>query len=156
MYWQKLGKYFPNLTLPYFVNEHQLNVCCENKTFLEVDPNEYGDVIPMIKNMTEKPGRIHLTGYCNAIGVFKKFRSELRREFALPDKYTKAAERFLSNVTTSKGMKVRPVLVGVHPRRTNYEEWLYHKHNTSGVGGPFFRRAMDALKQRLAYRGSQK
>ena len=98
--------------------------------------------LSVAKITTEKPNRVHLTGFGNAVGLFHQFRDELLAEFKLEHKYYSAAQKFLESVRTNEDER----FVGIHARRKDYVRYLAgQNYRTKLVGVDFFERALNKL-----------
>lgn len=89
--------------------------------------------------------------------LFHRFREELvGREFVFSPAIRRAAADFLSDVAAgSANAGAGAVFVGVHVRRTDYEDWLRKRLSRDLLDETYFFRAVEILRDKLALDGGR-
>ena len=152
-----LQKVFPHISLP----AHKMPQSCW-KEFLPMDAeHDHEKIVKLFERSDDDSLKfVYLRGYPNAVNLYHRYRTDIIGEFQFSKKASANVKAFHDHLHSLHCQNSEHCdqlqLVGVHVRRTDYEEWMANRAKQELVNENFFLSAMKLMVGRIGKLKKQK
>ena len=137
-----LNKYFSHISVP----SVKLLNCPMNWTTLNL--KAYNLLEKSQRRKLAKNG-VFIEGYPTSVSLFHRLQHYIKKEFKFKPTILQSAQKKLSELLNGRR---NFILVGVHVRRTDYQQFLEGRFNAQLVGASYFSRAMEYFRKKFPSR----
>ena len=138
---------FPNISLPVY----RISKSCEDM-FISMNGYKHRDIVNLFERNANVSTHVIIRDAPNPVHLYNLYKSDILREFQFSERIfanVQAYQHYLYSIHCKTSRICDSVKhVGIHVRRTDYENWMA-EHDRELVSENFFLNAMEEITERM-------